>query len=68
MKKSAAYTWTFTVFKNCKGAFIVYVDGGYNNFEGGSLFFPTMIKGGCGKFPTKMTLSIGGGGADNFFS
>ena len=26
----------------------------------GALFFLTMILGGCGKFPTKMTSSIGG--------
>ena len=47
----------------------------YNDFEGGGghSFFPTMIYGGrwggCRKFPTKMTSSIGGGGGggDNHF-
>ena len=28
--------------------------------RGGRSFFPTMIYGGCGKFPTKMTSTKGG--------
>ena len=43
---------------------------GYDDFEGGgegSLFFPTMIYGGCGKFQKKMLSREAGGGGAIFF-
>ena len=52
--------------KNCKGAFIIYVDRGYDDFEGGSLFLPTMIKGGLWKIPNQNDIEHRGG-ADKFF-
>lgn len=54
--------------KNCKGAFIIYVDWGYDDFEGGSLFFTTMIKGGLWKIPNQNDIDHRQGGADKFFS
>jgi len=46
-----------------KGAFIIYPDGGgYDDFEGGHFFFHSLLwcRGGHGKIPMKMTLSMGG--------
>ena len=43
-----------------KGAFIIYVEGGYADFEGGHSFSLLWFGGGFGKFPMKMTSSIGG--------
>ena len=41
----------------------------YYDFEGagGHSFSLLLFSGGCGKFPTKITSSIGGGGGQNFF-
>ena len=48
---------------NHKGAFIIYLKGVSlkdDDFEGGGTLFPYYDLGGCGKFPTKITSSIGG--------
>ena len=54
-----------------KGAFIIYLEGGlwwfWGGWGGGHSFSLLWFRGGCGKFPTKITSSIGGGGQP-FFS
>ena len=43
-KKCPKQLFTSAKVNNAKGAFIIYLEGGYDDFEGGgSLFFPTMI-------------------------
>ena len=39
---------------------------GYDDFEGGHSFFLLWFRGGCGKFPAKITSNIRGGGGNHF--
>ena len=52
--------------RSTMGAFIIYLEGGLWWFWGGSHSFSLLwFRGGCGKFPTTITSSIGG--ANHFF-